>query len=173
VAGVILPARLSEYAYPAFCLLYSASYFACFKSLLKKKIIEYAMNKGESLWKIAHVVGVSPGTVMKHLERDAAFRTEIERAKRWYAQRVEGVLMERAIDPKATLDRIAYLRAYMPEKYARQELSNATVEININMDQLKTAKSRKIVDADAVTVGENDPKLADHSVMSSAKSVEG
>lgn len=140
---------------------------------LKKKVIDYAMNKGEALWKIAHAVGIQPSTIMKHLERDHVFRAEIEKAKRWYAQRVEGVLMERAIDPKATLDRIAYLRAYMPEKYARQELSNATVEININMDQLKTAKSREIVDADVVTTSGNDQKLSDQSGAAHSKSVEG
>ena len=130
-------------------------HFTGFGVEMKKKVIDLATNSGQSLYNIARTIGVQPSTVMKHLERDAVFRQEIEHAKKWYAQRVEGVLMEQAVDPKKTIDRIAFLRAYMPEKYARQELSSATVEVNINLDALSDSKRRNIVDADVVKPQEN------------------
>jgi len=112
--------------------------------------------------RIAGELGVAPASVLIHIQRDKVFAAEIKRAKEWFAHRVEGVLQSCALDPKKTIDRIAYLRAYMPDKYARQELQNATVEVNLNLDGISKASSRKIVDAE---VASDDQGGSDHDLL--------
>ena len=129
---------------------------------LKKRVLVMLANDNPSLWRIGQTLGFRHDTMLEHLERDAAFRAKVDAAKRAFAWRVEGVLADRALDPKGTLDRIAYLRAYMPEKYARLELNNATVEVNVNFDGMQRAKSRGVVDADVVRDQPQPPKQIDH-----------
>lgn len=82
---------------------------------------------------------------------DKAFASQISEAKTWFAHRVEGVLMSCALDPKKTLDRLAYLRAYMPERYARMELLAPASNIQITVNGSVSTKLNEVVDAELVT----------------------
>ena len=124
-----------------------------------------AQSHGEhSITSLAEKMGVTHNTVLRHMAEDKAFAAEITAAKRWYAHRVEGVLQQCALDPKKTLDRIAYLRAYMPERYARTELNQAPqVQINFSDDALakitdRISKVRQAVEAEVVDAVTSDHK---------------
>jgi hypothetical protein len=73
-------------------------------------------------------------------------------------------LQQCALDPKKTLDRIAYLRAYMPERYARTELNQAPqVQINFSDDALakitdRITKVKQAVEAEVVDTVTSDRK---------------
>jgi len=117
---------------------------------MKLRAIEMMQTENPSLWKIGQALGYKHDVILDHLKRDAVFRQKTEEAKKWFANRLEGVMAENALSPKGTLDRIAYLRAYMPERYARQEVSNSVVEININMGTIDAVRSRQAIDAEVV-----------------------
>lgn len=108
----------------------------------KLKFLQNLEESNASISRVAKDMSMSPDTVMAHLERDGEFRRRVDAAKRWHAEKVEEVLMNCALDPKKTLDRIVFLRAYKPEKYARQEVSHAQVTINIGQSDISTEKSR-------------------------------
>ena len=137
-----------------------------------------AQSHGEhSITSLAEKMGVTHNTVLRHMAEDKAFAAEITAAKRWYAHRVEGVLQQCALDPKKTLDRIAYLRAYMPERYARTELNQAPqVQINFSDDALakitdRITKVKQAVEAEVV-----DAVTSDHRQVTnyqSSQSVSG
>lgn len=103
-----------------------------------------------SISSLSQAMGISPSTVLRHMALDKAFTAKIEEAKRWFAHRVEGVLMSQALDPKKTLDRLAYLRAYMPERYARMEMLAPASNIQITVNGSVSTKLNEVVDAEVV-----------------------
>lgn len=124
--------------------------FTVFKKLA---FIQYLIKHNASIYRAAEAIGVDHVTVLAHMRRDKPFADKIQEAKSWHAHRVEGVLMEQALDPKKTLDRIVFLRAYMPDKYARTEVSSPNVSITIDMGafskELESAKNKlKAIDAE-------------------------
>ncbi len=107
-------------------------------------------NGDASITSLAESMGFSHHTVLRHMNLDKAFAAEIAQAKTWFAHRVEGVLMSCALDPKKTLDRLAYLRAYMPERYARMELLAPASNIQITVNGSVSTKLNQVVDAELV-----------------------
>lgn len=107
-------------------------------------------NGDASITSLADRMGLSHTTVLAHMQADKAFANEIDKAKRWFAHKVEGVLQSCALDPKKTLDRLAYLRAYMPERYARMELLAPASNIQITVNGSVSTKLNQVVDAELV-----------------------
>ncbi len=107
-------------------------------------------NGDASITSLAESMGVHHSTVLRHMALDKAFASQISEAKTWFAHRVEGVLMSCALDPKKTLDRLAYLRAYMPERYARMELLAPASNISITVNGSVSTKLNEVVDAELV-----------------------
>ena len=107
-------------------------------------------NGDASITSLAERMGLSHTTILHHMQADKAFAHEIDKAKRWFAHRVEGVLQSCALDPKKTLDRLAYLRAYMPERYARMELLAPASNISITVNGSVSTKLNQVVDAELV-----------------------
>lgn len=103
-----------------------------------------------SITAMSRELGFDPVTVLRHIQIDKAFAHEIQQAKTLFAHRVEGVLMSCALDPKKTLDRLAYLRAYMPERYARMELLAPASNIQITVNGSVSTKLNQVVDAELV-----------------------
>lgn len=103
-----------------------------------------------SITAMAEELGFDPTTVLRHIQLDKAFAHEIQQAKTLFAHRVEGVLQSCALDPKKTLDRLAYLRAYMPERYARMELMAPASNIQITVNGSVSTKLNQVVDAELV-----------------------
>lgn len=117
----------------------------------KEFIRRLAESNGDaSITSLAESMGFSHHTVLRHMNMDKAFASEIAQAKTWFAHRVEGVLMSCALDPKKTLDRLAYLRAYMPERYARMELMAPASNIQITVNGSVSTKLNQVVDAELV-----------------------
>lgn len=118
----------------------------------KKVFLELMMSENGhcSISKIAELLKIAPNTVLSHIRRDKAFAERVAEAKSWFAERVEGVLQSCALDPKKTIDRIAFLRAYKPEKYARNEVSHATVEVKFDFGALQSFRRKKVVDTEIV-----------------------
>ena len=140
-----------------------------FTAQVKRQFCDLLANShGEhSITSLAEKMGVNHSTVMRHIAQDGAFAREINAAKRWYAHRVEGVLQQCALDPKKTLDRIAYLRAYMPERYARTEMNQAPqIQINFSDDALAKITDRITKVKQAVETEIVDTKVTnDHKQM--------
>ena len=154
-------------------------YYNGFTAQVKKQFVDMLANShGEnSISSLAEKMGIHHSTVMAHIEKDKAFASEISKAKRWFAYKVEGTLQQCALDPKKTLDRIAYLRAYMPERYARTEMNQAPqIQINFSDDALakitdRITKVKQAVEAEVV-----DGVTSDHRQVTndqSAQSVNG
>lgn len=144
-----------------------------FTAQVKKQFVDMLANShGESsISSLAEKFGIHHTTVMNHMERDQAFAQEISKAKRWFAYKVEGTLQQCALDPKKTLDRIAYLRAYMPERYARTEMNQAPqIQINFSDDALakitdRITKVKQAVEAEVV-----DTVTSDHKQVTNGQS---
>lgn len=105
----------------------------------KKAFIEYLMspNSPGSLYKAIAACKISNGSFAYHLARDKAFAQKIDEVKRHRARViVEGRLFEDAENPSKTntLAQLAVLRAYVPERYARTEMSPQGPQISINID---------------------------------------
>jgi hypothetical protein len=101
--------------------------------------------------KACREIGISDSTFWRHIEADKAFREAWERLKKGFAYRVEDVLAHCALDPKKTIDRLAYLRAYMPEKYNPVQKSESQITITIDGNMLSQAKSeRNVIEAEIV-----------------------
>lgn len=105
----------------------------------KKAFIEYLMspNSPGSLYKAIEACGIANGTFAHHLARDTAFAKKVDEVKRHRARVIiEGRLFEDAENPSKsnTLAQLAVLRAYVPERYARTELSPQGPQISINID---------------------------------------
>lgn len=115
--------------------------FGVQKKLALLKLLEENPHFG-GLSSAANTLQVGLSTIFRHLQRDQIFRQRWEELKKWFAYKVEDVLAHQAMDPKKTLDRIAYLRAYMPDKYARQEVTPTTVNVQIDMSNLMEEKKR-------------------------------
>lgn len=119
-------------------------------------------NGDASITSLAEEMGFNHSTILRHIAIDKAFANEISEAKRWFAYKVEGVLQSCALDPKKTLDRLAYLRAYMPERYARMELMAPASNIQITVNGSVSKKLEEVVDAELV---ENTPKSPVNNVQ--------
>ena len=81
------------------------------------------------------IVGISIETFYDHLRTDPIFHAKVNEYKKNCAYKVENTLYECALDPKKTIDRLAYLRAFLPERYnpGANTPQNATVNISINL----------------------------------------
>lgn len=77
--------------------------------------------------------GVSPHTIYKHRRNDKAFDDAIQESVKEYAEHLEWVSRQQALEPKATLERIFQLRALLPDRYARDLKGQGGEKIEINV----------------------------------------
>lgn len=141
----------------------------------KKAFIEYLMtpNSPGSLYKALEACKISQGTFAYHLARDRALAQKIDEVKRHRARViVEGRLFEDAENPSKTntLAQLAVLRAYVPERYARTELSPQGPQISINIDgnllaQIANRQAQMAASIDAEVV--KQAEIVDNSRLSS------
>ncbi|MEK6577931.1 MAG: hypothetical protein AABZ55_01775 [Bdellovibrionota bacterium] len=138
---------------PVTGFLESPNFLESFNSDKKIKFLELIENNPHynGIVQACELIGITPTAVFQHLKRDPVFYEKWENLKRNFAYRVEGVLSSCALDPKKTIDRLAYLRAYMSEKYnpGANTPQNGTVTINIEI--LDSARDHQRIVADAVT----------------------
>lgn len=125
----------------------------------KKRLLELLENDPHcsGIEAACKIVDVATSTVWRHLERDAQFRSEWERLKRHFANRVEDVLAHCALDPKKTIDRIVYLKAYMPDKYNPQIRVEQQVNFTFDGPTFGNARDRQMVMDAQVIPPDNSP----------------
>jgi hypothetical protein len=114
----------------------------------KKQIFLELFRASPNLTQAAKTVGHSPQVVFWHLERDPEFKKAFEAVKAGLCDQLESRVYEYGQRPQNFMDRIAYLRAYRPERW------NPQSQININYSpaqvQSIAAEARQYVDTEAV-----------------------
>ena len=97
------------------------------------------------------IVGIHTDTFYRHLRLDLKFQALLDEMKKNCAYAVENTLYQCALDPKKTLDRLAYLRAFMPERYNPGANTSQNGTVTINIEILDSARDHQRIVADAVT----------------------
>jgi hypothetical protein len=117
----------------------------------RKKAVLKLLADGMGIEQAIHEVGVGIGQWYRHVALDKRLRQDCEAWKKAWAYRVEGVLANCAIDPKKTLDRLAYLRAHLPDVYNPVQKLEQQITITIDGNMLSQAKSeRNVIEAEIV-----------------------
>ena len=109
------------------------------------------------------IVGIHTDTFYRHLRLDLKFQALLDEMKKNCAYAVENTLYQCALDPKKTLDRLAYLRAFMPERYNPGANTPQNGTVNITISIIDEARDHKRIVSDAVTrIDESEVVEAQH-----------
>lgn len=143
--------------------LESLAYDDAFDATKKKIFIEAYRSKGLNLTETCKDLGMSKHTIYKHMRIDPIFNEHLQAAIDEYADKLEWVSRQNALQAKGFLDRAMQLRHLRPTKYAPEKISGpGEVVIKISKEAIEAAQKRIDV-IDAQIVGEFEPKVADVS----------
>ena len=144
-------------------------YPSCFDGERKKLFIETMVDNGLSVYNTCKALKLSHHTYFNHIKSDPAFKDAFEEAKRLYRDRLAGVSMTNALNPRSVIERIFQLKWLYPERYADQRNAQPTqITINIDSKLLSEASKRSLVlDAEEIPT-ENPVKSLDNQQAKNA-----
>lgn len=118
----------------------------------KKLFIETMVENGLSVYNTCKALKLSHHTFFNHIKSDPAFKEAFEKAKEIYSDRLAGMSMMNAMNPKSVIERIFQLKWLYPERYADQKVSgNVNISINIDNDTISRIKNREdILDVEPI-----------------------
>jgi hypothetical protein len=151
--------------------LESNAYIQAFDAERKQIFLQRMKQNSLALYRTCKELGLSHHTVNKHYREDSAFKAAYDELQREYADELEGVSRQNAMNPKSVIERIFQLKALLPSKYADQK-SVGQPQITINIDEKVLAEARarqKVIDAEIVEDqgGESANKEADRRITAS------
>lgn len=104
-------------------------------SELKTQVIEIYSRTG-NFTGACRTVGVDPRNMRLHIAADPVFKQAVDEAREGICDKAEGHIVEHMSRPNNVVDRLAWLRAWRPERWAPQQLGDASrspVEITVNL----------------------------------------
>lgn len=141
--------------------LENKGYPFAFDAERKKLFIETLVDNGMSIYNTCKALKLSHHTFFNHLKSDPQFKASWEEAKELYKDRLAGVSMMNAMNPKSVIERIFQLKWLYPERYADQKgQGNLTVNISVSPDLLQSiSKRQETIDIEAIPQGEIEHKI--------------
>lgn len=121
----------------------------------KKRLFLDTFAKTPNLTGVAEALGHSRQVIFYHLERDPEFKKEFEAVKEGLVDVLEGKVYEYGQRPQNFMDRIAYLRAFRPERWAPQP----TLSLNVNLQQSErlAGNARQFIETTATPTDKPTP----------------
>lgn len=119
---------------------------------------------GLGLYKTCEKLGMKVETFNRHYRIDPVFAGEVEKARAEYADRLESVSKENAMNPRSVIERIFQLKAIYPDKYGEKK-NNGQVNVAINIDSQslrKIEKRNRSIDAELVAEQVDKMKTIDN-----------
>jgi len=137
--------------------LENPAYAYDFNAERKVQFLKVFSNNGLGMYRTCKALGLSPATVNKHYQIDSVFKKALDTARMVYADELEAVSRENALNPRSVIERIFQLKSLLPEKYGEQRNSGSlSVVINFDGKLVELAKKRdQILDVEPIT-GTND-----------------
>jgi len=137
-------------------------YPAAFGPEKKKLFLRAYKASGLRLYATCNKLSISRHTIIDACQKDPDFREAFRQCTNDVVEEIEAKSREMALTDKGFMDRIAQLRALLPEKYARSEISGNSIPaitINIDSDTLSKISRRqemvkKAIDAEIVGQGQ-------------------
>lgn len=131
-------------------------YQSAFDAQRKKLFIETMVDNGLSVYNTCKALKLSHHTFFHHIKTDPVFKQVFEEAKNIYRDRLAGISMKNAMNPRSVIERIFQLKWLYPERYADQKgQQSPNIVINIDTEALRHANMRvETLDAELV----NDEK---------------
>ena len=132
--------------------LENPAYSYDFNAERKIKFLEVFSKNGLGMYRTCRALGLSPGTVNRHYQIDPVFKKALDTARTIYADELEAVSRENALNPRSVIERIFQLKSLVPEKYGDQRRdSNLNININFDGKALELSRERsKVLDAEVI-----------------------
>lgn len=140
--------------------LENKGYPFAFDAERKKLFIETMAENGLSVYNTCKALKLSHHTFFHHIQADPAFKDAFEQAKALYRDRLAGISMLNAMNPRSVIERIFQLKWLFPERYADQRHpGNVTVNISVDQETLEKLKKRsEVIDAEPISQDSLDLK---------------
>lgn len=126
---------------------------------LERKIEFVALYKAmfPDLTGVCEQLGMSRNTYYQHIKFDSAFSRDIQEIREQKSDKVESVLMQVALQPKpaAFMDRIAFLRAYRPDRYTEKRINLTAKDLDPGTLEHKARAIDTVLDTELI--GADDP----------------
>lgn len=123
----------------------SGDYARAFDVQRKEDFLRVYRANGLAFYKTCKDLGLSHHTLNHHVKNDPAFAAELRQVEREFSEELEAKSRTIALSKdSATLERIFHLRAFFPEKYAKdlKQDSNERIQINVVGDVLISQKKK-------------------------------
>lgn len=132
--------------------LENKGYPFAFDAQRKKLFIETMVENGMSVYNTCKALKLSHHTYFNHIQNDPAFSDAFEQAKALYKDKLAGVSMQNAMNPRSVIERIFQLKWLYPERYADKR-DNSQVNVNITIDSAmleSIQKRNEIIDIEPI-----------------------
>lgn len=121
----------------------------------KRKILELMAKEG-SIVQVCEMLGVSTRSVYDHLSIDEAFRRDYAVTIRENCSRLEGTMFKNGQRPQGYMDRITYLRRWMPNEWTPKTNISVSHSDTSALDSLYSAiDPSKVIDAQIIDPGQD------------------
>lgn len=143
--------------------LESTAYPSAFDAQRKQLFLQVFKSNGLGLYRTCQKLGLAHNTVTKHYHNDPAFKKAYDDAMTEYADELEAVSRENALNPRSVIERIFQLKALVPGKYNDQRIqSHVEVSINVDGELLKMVREReRVIDVKEVELSTENSQLVD------------
>ena len=113
----------------------------------KKQLFLELYAKSPNLTAAAQAIGHSPQLIHYHFERDPEFKKAFDAVRQGLCDQLEGKVYEYGQRPQNFMDRIAYLRAYRPDRWNPQ--AQITVQHNVDVTAKLSTRAHEVIDTTA------------------------
>jgi len=113
--------------------LENPAYAHDFDSERKEQFLRVYYKNCLRLYRTLDELGISPSTYDRHYHIDKLFKENVDKLKTRYADELEGVSRESALNPKSMIERIFQLKSLFPSKYGEAKGSGNTM-VNLVFD---------------------------------------
>lgn len=139
---------------PATGFLESNGYATAFDAQRKQRFLKVYKENGLGFYRACKALGLSHDTVNKACRVDPVFKAAFDEAMLEYADELEAVSRQNALNPRSVIERIFQLKSLIPSKYADQRVQSAPqITINIDGKMLDAIRQR----SEAIDVQQIEP----------------
>jgi hypothetical protein len=114
---------------------------------LKLNILEMYRSSG-NLTESCRINGVEPRLIRYHCKHDPVFKEAIDECREALCDKAEGHIVQWMGEQKNVIDRLAWLRAYRPDRWNPKQ--ETTMRHSVEVTHRLAEKARQVIDTTAV-----------------------